>query len=139
MRINYVEDSLTHTCLTKCPNRLALYVGSCKCGDCEYFSYMDSFYKFVSCNYDEPTEKAIEGHSAYRMNNSDSYNDLERAYFYSFKELCRTGFDINYFGGMNDRGTEAKRYLTDEEKRIILTVIQWLGTPVGQTFLEEVK
>lgn len=138
MKINYEVDKITCSCGTLCPHNDSVFnimVGSVACQECEYFGYVDTDYQIVGCNYGEE----VKGHSAYRLNNTDSYNDLERKYTQVFKELCRTGFDINYFGGLNDRGTGAKRYLTDEEKRIVLTVIQWLGTPVGQTFLGEVK
>ena len=29
------------------------------------------------------------------------------------------------------------RYLTDDEKRVAISTIQWLGSPVGQSFLME--
>ncbi len=32
-----------------------------------------------------------------------------------------------------------KDYLTGEEEKAVLSVIQWLGTPVGQNFLERVS
>ena len=31
-----------------------------------------------------------------------------------------------------------KAWLTDEEEKVALSVIQWLGTPVGQGFLDKV-
>jgi hypothetical protein len=30
-------------------------------------------------------------------------------------------------------------YLTENEERIVLAVIQWLGTPVGQGFISELN
>jgi len=30
-----------------------------------------------------------------------------------------------------------KNYLTDHEKSIVFTTLQWLGSPVGQSFLSE--
>lgn len=38
--------------------------------------------------------------------------------------------------GTNDMGY-AKDYLSDHEKRIVITTIQWLGSHVGQSFLEK--
>ncbi len=138
MKLKYEVDNITKSCGTLCPHNDSVFnimVGSVACQECEYFGYMDTDSKIVECNYEEE----VKGHSAYRMENSDPYYDLERKYIQVFNELCRSGFDINYFGGMNNSGTGAKRYLTDEEKRIVLTVIQWLGTPVGQAFLEQAK
>jgi hypothetical protein len=38
---------------------------------------------------------------------------------------------------LNDRGTGPKRYLTPEEETIVINTLQWLGSPVGQSFLRE--
>ena len=37
---------------------------------------------------------------------------------------------------MDGRGNPAE-YLTDREKQIMISTIQWLGSPVGQGFLEK--
>lgn len=41
------------------------------------------------------------------------------------------------FGWQNDNQTTPERYLTDDEENICLNLIQWLGSPVGQSFLRE--
>ena len=41
------------------------------------------------------------------------------------------------FGWENDRQNYPKEYLTEREKDICLNLIQWLGSPVGQGFLEQ--
>lgn len=41
------------------------------------------------------------------------------------------------FGWQNDSQTTPNRYLTDDEENICLNLIQWLGSPVGQSFLRE--
>jgi hypothetical protein len=41
------------------------------------------------------------------------------------------------FGWQNDNQTTPERYLTDDEEDICLNLIQWLGSPVGQSFLRE--
>jgi hypothetical protein len=41
------------------------------------------------------------------------------------------------FGWQNDNQTTPERYLTDDEENICLNLIQWLGSPVGQSFLSE--
>lgn len=38
---------------------------------------------------------------------------------------------------LNEHGTAPKEYLTDREHKIVLSAIQWLGSPVGQGFLNE--
>jgi len=37
----------------------------------------------------------------------------------------------------NDRGTAPSEYLTPREESIVISTIQWLGSPVGQNFLRE--
>ncbi len=38
------------------------------------------------------------------------------------------------FGWQNDRQNFPKKILTDYEKDICINLIQWLGSPVGQSF-----
>lgn len=45
-------------------------------------------------------------------------------------------WDMVVFGtGVSD--SFPKEYLTDRERKIVASVIQWLGTPVGMSFLEK--
>lgn len=39
---------------------------------------------------------------------------------------------------MKPDGLHAKRQLTEDEKKIVVTVIQWLGSHVGQKFYQNV-
>lgn len=41
------------------------------------------------------------------------------------------------FGWQNDNQTTPNRYLNNDEEDICLNLIQWLGSPVGQSFLRE--
>jgi len=41
------------------------------------------------------------------------------------------------FGWENDRQNYPKEYLSEKEKDICLNLVQWLGSPVGQGFLEQ--
>jgi len=43
--------------------------------------------------------------------------------------------DLIVFGHKNN-SMSPKDYLSDREKDIVLSVIQWLGSPVGQGFLD---
>jgi hypothetical protein len=38
--------------------------------------------------------------------------------------------------GHSEKSMSPNDYLTDREKDIVLSVIQWLGSPVGQGFLD---
>lgn len=81
----------------------------------------------------------IEGNAHHRILNPDSYYDKERKYLSEFEKMVNTGFNINYFGGIEERGTWPLRYLTEEEQKIVVTVIQWLGTPVGNQLIKDVE
>ncbi len=41
------------------------------------------------------------------------------------------------FGWKNSSQTIPNQYLTEQEENICLSLIQWLGSPVGRCFLEE--
>ena len=38
---------------------------------------------------------------------------------------------------LNDRGTEPSRYLNEDEEQLVINTLQWLGSPVGQSWLRE--
>ena len=40
------------------------------------------------------------------------------------------------FGWKDDAQTQPKEYLSDAEENACLSIIQWLGSPVGQGFLD---
>ena len=79
-----------------------------------------------------------EGNYPHRVSDiTDSYQDEERKYLEKFKNLCETGFNINWFTGLkNDH--DPVRLLTHTERKLILSVIQWLGSNVGSRFVESV-
>jgi dipeptidyl aminopeptidase/acylaminoacyl peptidase len=37
---------------------------------------------------------------------------------------------------LNDHGVSPSKHLTEHEEQLVITTIQWLGSPVGQSFLE---
>jgi hypothetical protein len=43
----------------------------------------------------------------------------------------------NIFFGTGKGGVRPADHLTDREKQIVLSTIQWLGSPVGQGFLND--
>lgn len=59
----------------------------------------------------------------------DSFNSEFIDNKYSHNAIDKIIFGTNENGNAND-------YLSDHEKRIVLSTIQWLGSHVGQSFLE---
>ena len=69
-------------------------------------------------------------------------NQKEQEFHDKFKEMferdnmAKTTLSAIVFGWENDRQNYPKEYLTDKEEDICLNLIQWLGSPVGQGFLD---
>ena len=70
-------------------------------------------------------------------------NPKEKEFHDKFIEMFKRDSSANrclsaiIFGWENDNQTTPERYLTDDEENICLNLIQWLGSPVGQSFLKE--
>ena len=67
------------------------------------------------------------------------YNPKEKEFHDKFKEMFENNnivLSAMIYGWENDRQNYPKEYLTDKEEDICLNLIQWLGSPVGQGFLE---
>jgi hypothetical protein len=69
-------------------------------------------------------------------------NQEEQKFHDKFKEMferdnmAKNALSAIVFGWENDRQNYPKEYLTEKEEDICLNLIQWLGSPVGQGFLE---
>jgi hypothetical protein len=69
-------------------------------------------------------------------------NQKEQEFHDKFKEMFERDNMTNktlsaiVFGWENDRQNYPKEYLTEKEEDICLNLIQWLGSPVGQGFLD---
>lgn len=74
--------------------------------------------------------------SNHRLCNPLPYYEKERDFLKEFLGLEADGFDINYFAGMKD-GVSPVRLLTPDEITLVYTVIQWLGSTVGQRFIQD--
>lgn len=80
------------------------------------------------------------GYNAHRITR-DGYHDLE-ADFHELanSERMRRQWDLIIFGTKKSNfsaGASPDDYLTDREKRIVGSLLQWLGTPIGISFLHE--
>lgn len=72
----------------------------------------------------------------YRFNDNPKEKELHDKFIEMFKNSNITLSAI-IFGWQNDNQTIPNRYLTEDEENICLNIIQWLGSPVGQLFLNE--
>lgn len=74
----------------------------------------------------------------YKINRHQK-NPLEKKLHDKFiKDHCDDDMDLIVFPpSLKSDGFESDDKLTDREKKIVISTIQWLGSPVGQTFLQD--
>lgn len=78
------------------------------------------------------------GFKEYRLKEGDKYYEKEIKVLEVFNNDHLEHADLIVFGQKEGSGMGAKDFLTDREKKIVLGVIQWLGTPVGRGFINQV-
>jgi len=76
------------------------------------------------------------GFNSHRLIKDDPYYAKEIAYVEAINNEFK--YSHNYLAQIVNH-PEHKMYLTEDEEKIALSVIQWLGTPVGQGFIHKVE
>ena len=84
------------------------------------------------------TQLIHEGYSSHRLNS----NPTERIFAGKWKEINTEGRDtlawiLNTFS--QPSGRQEKGFVSERDMRVAASVIQWLGSPVGQSWLQEVQ
>lgn len=80
--------------------------------------------------------KEIKGYKDYRYKDNPKEKELHDKFIEHFAH--GNNMDHIVFGGdPKRRYTEPGNYLSGKEKRIVVSIIQWLGSPVGQGFLRD--
>ena len=74
----------------------------------------------------------MEGYKAYRYKN----NPKEKEMHDKFLEQHNIKDDMHLIVFGHNENLKPNDYLTNREKRIVLSTIQWLGSPIGTNFLE---
>jgi len=80
--------------------------------------------------------KKLEGFKLYRHKSNPKEKEFHDKFL---KEHNRDGYndmDLIVFGH-SPNSFSPNDYLSDREKEIVLSTIQWLGSPVGQGFLSK--
>jgi hypothetical protein len=78
----------------------------------------------------------IEGYKTHRFEKNPIEQKLHDTFI---KDNNREGYcdmDLIVFGHPHD-SLLPRDYLTDKEKKIVISTVQWLGSPVGQEFLSK--
>lgn len=79
------------------------------------------------------------GFKDYRLKANDDYNKDEIKAIEVFNQPNYIDYaDFIVFGQKPETGFEPNDYLNDRELKIVISVVQWLGTPVGKSFLREI-
>ncbi len=76
------------------------------------------------------------GFNAHHLKPDDSYHKKEIDFVMAINEEIKHN---NSTLSQIINHPKHKDWLEDDEEKIVLSVIQWLGTPVGQGFLEKVS
>ena len=79
------------------------------------------------------------GFKEYRLKVDDKYYAKEIEFLEVFNRDHLEHASSIVFGVEDGGWFEPNDCLTDREEKIVLAVIQWLGTPVGQGFLNSCK
>ncbi len=85
-------------------------------------------------------ENKIVGNSPHRLVEDDPYYADEVRLNKTFNEYCnkKVFFGGNFWDYMSgSTNNSPTRSLTEEELKLVATVIQWLGTPCGKGFLHD--
>lgn len=79
------------------------------------------------------------GFNDHRLQRGDEYYSQEvKLHDIANEERWKRQWDLIIFGPSNDFfPSSPKEYLSDKEKRIVGGLLQWLGTPVGESFLRD--
>jgi hypothetical protein len=79
------------------------------------------------------------GFKEYRLKKDDKYyaKEIKALEIFNRDHLKDASYIV--FGQKEGTGFYPNEYLTDREEKIVLGVIQWLGTPVGQGFIDELN
>jgi hypothetical protein len=79
----------------------------------------------------------MKSNKEYRFKDNQKEKEFHDKFIEMFERdsMAKTTLSAIIFGWENDRQQYPKRFLQDNEEDICLNLIQWLGSPVGQSFL----
>ena len=79
------------------------------------------------------------GFKEYRLKKGDKYYAKEIKALEVFNQDHLKDADLIVFGQKEGTSMTANDSLSEREERIVLGLIQWLGTPVGQGFINQLQ
>jgi hypothetical protein len=81
----------------------------------------------------------MKANKEYRFKDNPKEKEFHDKFISMFESsgMANKSLSAIIFGWENDRQNIPAQYLTDDEENICLNLIQWLGSPVGQSFLRQ--
>jgi hypothetical protein len=79
---------------------------------------------------EQQDKNMIEGYKTYRHKRNPKEKEFHDEFLKEF-----TNTDLIVFGN-NGFGSTPNGALTSRERRIVVSTVQWLGSPIGQSFLD---
>jgi hypothetical protein len=78
------------------------------------------------------------GYKEYRLIKDDPYHEKEIKALEVFNKEYLKDTSFIVFGENPNSGIEPNDYLTERDEKVVLGFVQWLGTPIGQSFIEQI-
>lgn len=79
----------------------------------------------------------MEGFKTHRHKNNPKEKELHDKFIKEHIENNDSPFDLIIFPSVVNYEWTPSDHLSDREKQIVITTIQWLGSPLGQSFLKD--
>jgi hypothetical protein len=81
----------------------------------------------------------MESNKEYRFKDNPKEKEFHDAFIKLFKQSSSANKTLSaiIFGWSDNKQNIPNKWLTEDEENICLNMIQWLGSPVGQSFLLE--
>lgn len=77
----------------------------------------------------------MEGYKKYRHKDNPKEKEFHDKFLKNHDRKGYNDMELIVFG--HDENLSPNDHLSDREKKIVLSTIQWLGSPVGQGFLKK--
>ena len=80
----------------------------------------------------------MKSNKEYRFKDNPKEEEFHNKFFEMFKNnmAANNALSAIVFGWSNDRQNYPKEILSEREEDICINIIQWLGSPVGEGFLD---
>ena len=79
----------------------------------------------------------LQGFNTHRHESNPKEKELHDKFIKDFITYKSDLLDVIVFRAQNDSQTIPNDYLSERERQICITIVQWMGLPIGQAFLRD--